>query len=414
MTLLLSEVNKSLGKSISPNTLMTYVTPVSKFHHFVKDDLGVSLEDLATKTPPSAWTSQEATWRLAVMMAFASKVSLSHNTVASTKRYVNQVSAHLSKYEYFVWARCHHVAAQWDAFFKGLELRKNYVQLVREGFSASDVNELNKFTWSKVQARRSTLPPPSNMGRSPSVALAANLVACRSFTWTTLFRLGEATAPAGEKKHLDLAADDLGDVEGPLRLKRDMVRFKVVDNKLLSVQIFTPSIKNRAGNPLARQMIEIRNTPGHYPETALDLYRLFLLDPVDRSLWHSTPLFRFPDQPSSHLTASFITRMDREAIVALPTVFAGRDPKMFAGHSYRIGGVEALMLMGCPDSVIQILGRWVSDCWKLYGRLGSRIIDSWRLKMMLASRTSLSTSPTSQETPASQADIIDSICAFMS
>jgi hypothetical protein len=193
-----------------------------------------------------------------------------------------------------------------------------------------------------------------------------------------------------------------------------MVRFKIVDNKLLSVQIFTPSIKNRAGNPLARQMIEIRNVDGHFPQAAMDLYRLFILDPVDRSLWHTTPLFRFPDQPTAPLTPSFITKIDREAISALPIVFAGRDPKMFAGHSYRIGGVEALMLMGCPDSVIQILGRWVSDCWKLYGCLGSRIIDSWRLKMMLASR-STTTSPLSRtDNPPANSDVIDSLCALMS
>ena len=390
---------------------MTYVTPVSKFHFFVKDDLGVPLEELTTRSPPATWTIHEATWRLAVMMAFASKVSLTHNTVASTKRYVNQVSNHLSKHGLFVWARDHRISTQWDGFFRGLELRKNYVQLVREGFSAADVHELNKFTWRKLSNNSISGPPASNSTRHIPTALAANLVACRSFAWTTLFRLGEATAPAADKRYASLATDDLGNVEGPLRLKRDMVRFKIINNKLISVQIFTPSIKNRAGNPLARQMIEIRNTPGHFPETCLDLYRLFILDPVDKSLWHSTPLFRNPDHVSDPLSATFITKMDREAISALPVVFAGRDPKMFAGHSYRIGGVEALMLMGCPDSVIQILGRWVSDCWKLYGRLGSRIIDSWRYKMMLASRSH--TSPLSPDKVPAPPDLIDSICAFM-
>ena len=125
MSLLLSEVDKSLGRSIALNTLMTYVTPVSKVHFFVKDDLGVPLEELTTRSPPATWTIHEATWRLAVMMAFASKVSLTHNTVASTKRYVNQVSNHLSKHGLFVWARDHRISTQWDGFFRGLELRKN-------------------------------------------------------------------------------------------------------------------------------------------------------------------------------------------------------------------------------------------------------------------------------------------------
>ena len=240
------------------------------------------------------------------MMAFASKVSLTHNTISSTKRYVSHVSAHLAKFGLFAWAR-NQVSSQWDAFFKGLELRKNYVQLAREGFSASDVHEINKYTWLKYSNQRSPLPPTDNSSHLKDIALAANLVACRSFTWTTLFRLGESTAPSADKTHASLSSDDLGEVEGPLRLKRDMVRFKIVDNKLLSVQIFTPSIKNRAGNPLARQMIEIRNVSGHFPQAAMDLYRLFILDPVDRSLWHSTPLFRFPDQHATPLSPYFIT-----------------------------------------------------------------------------------------------------------
>ena len=180
----------------------------------------------------------------------------------------------------------------------------------------------------------------------------------------------------------------------------------------MSPNLYTINQEQSGCNPLARQMIEIRNIPGHFPETCLDLYRLFILDPVDKSLWHTTLLFRNPNHVSEPLSATFITKMDREAISALPIVFSGREPKMFAGHSYRIGGVEALMLMGCPDSVIHILGRWVSDCWKLYGRLGSRIIDSWRYKMMLASRSHASQlSPDKAPAPP---DLIDSICAFMS
>ena len=44
-TLLLSEVDKSLGRSVGFNTLTTYVIPVSKFLYFGKDNLRTGLAE---------------------------------------------------------------------------------------------------------------------------------------------------------------------------------------------------------------------------------------------------------------------------------------------------------------------------------------------------------------------------------
>jgi integrase len=44
----------------------------------------------------------------------------------------------------------------------------------------------------------------------------------------------------------------------------------------------------------------------------------------------------------------------------------GLDPVDFSGHSLRRGGATALMLAGVPPHLIQLQGRWVSDCWKRY------------------------------------------------
>jgi hypothetical protein len=44
----------------------------------------------------------------------------------------------------------------------------------------------------------------------------------------------------------------------------------------------------------------------------------------------------------------------------------GHDSSMYHGHSFRRGGATSLANRGVPDSVIQILGRWLSDCYKLY------------------------------------------------
>ncbi len=44
----------------------------------------------------------------------------------------------------------------------------------------------------------------------------------------------------------------------------------------------------------------------------------------------------------------------------------GLDPLEYAGHSFRRGGASSLADAGTPDHVIQIMGRWASDCYKLY------------------------------------------------
>ncbi len=42
------------------------------------------------------------------------------------------------------------------------------------------------------------------------------------------------------------------------------------------------------------------------------------------------------------------------------------DPLEYAGHSFRKGGASSLAAAGTPDHLIQIMGRWSSDCYKLY------------------------------------------------
>ncbi|KLO04126.1 hypothetical protein SCHPADRAFT_788685, partial [Schizopora paradoxa] len=45
---------------------------------------------------------------------------------------------------------------------------------------------------------------------------------------------------------------------------------------------------------------------------------------------------------------------------------AGIDPSPFAGHSFRRGAASAAAAAGFADHEIQLLGRWHSDCFKLY------------------------------------------------
>ena len=44
------------------------------------------------------------------------------------------------------------------------------------------------------------------------------------------------------------------------------------------------------------------------------------------------------------------------------------DPSHFGTHSLRIGGATALFAAGADETVIRTMGRWSSDCYRLYVR----------------------------------------------
>lgn len=44
----------------------------------------------------------------------------------------------------------------------------------------------------------------------------------------------------------------------------------------------------------------------------------------------------------------------------------GLNEQHYNGHSFRKGGATSMAKAGIPDSVIQLVGRWSSDCYKLY------------------------------------------------
>lgn len=44
------------------------------------------------------------------------------------------------------------------------------------------------------------------------------------------------------------------------------------------------------------------------------------------------------------------------------------DANRYKGHSFRIGGATSLARRGFPSYIIQILGRWRSDCYRIYTR----------------------------------------------
>jgi hypothetical protein len=60
--------------------------------------------------------------------------------------------------------------------------------------------------------------------------------------------------------------------------------------------------------------------------------------------------------------ADLIANVRRLIRAALP----GREPRQYAGHSFRRGGATALALVGVLVARIQRHGRWTSEAYKAY------------------------------------------------
>lgn len=67
--------------------------------------------------------------------------------------------------------------------------------------------------------------------------------------------------------------------------------------------------------------------------------------------------------PSSEvpLSRTVMIEMTRKLLESM-----GHNSSLYHGHSFRRGGATSLAKQGVPDSVIQTLGRWHSECFKLY------------------------------------------------
>lgn len=75
----------------------------------------------------------------------------------------------------------------------------------------------------------------------------------------------------------------------------------------------------------------------------------------------SSPLFVLSATCHSPLTREAMIQGTRAVLK-----HCGYDEKQFNGHSYRKGGATSLFKAGVAESVIQLLGRWLSDAYKLY------------------------------------------------
>lgn len=102
-------------------------------------------------------------------------------------------------------------------------------------------------------------------------------------------------------------------------------------------------------------------------ESGADAYqalaRLVTFDPISPHLESTTPLFRDarglpPSTPTLTLWVQSVANAAGE----------GSDARIFTGRSMRIGGATELHAVGANELTIALLGRWSSDCARLYTR----------------------------------------------
>ena len=102
---------------------------------------------------------------------------------------------------------------------------------------------------------------------------------------------------------------------------------------------------------------------GEYVDAVAEVRNMLEVDPTPLGCEGTTPLFRDPatGQPlrTNHL---------RDVIRELMRAVGEPDPSQFGTHSLRIGGATALFVAGADETVIRTMGRWSSDCYRLYVR----------------------------------------------
>jgi len=102
---------------------------------------------------------------------------------------------------------------------------------------------------------------------------------------------------------------------------------------------------------------------GMYVDAVREVRNMLDVDPVAPSAAAHTPMFRVPSTNSPLRTNDL-----RDLLRVLMTRVGETEPHQFGTHSLRIGGATALFAAGADETVIRTMGRWSSDCYRLYVR----------------------------------------------
>jgi hypothetical protein len=113
---------------------------------------------------------------------------------------------------------------------------------------------------------------------------------------------------------------------------------------------------------------------GCYVDAVREMRNLLRVDPVPEAAASSTPLFRMRSS-QGHMVALSTQRVHH--ITRSLMLSVGQNPTEFGTHSYRIGGATSLFAAGADPIVIRTMGRWSSDCYRLYVRACFGVTMDW-------------------------------------
>ena len=109
-------------------------------------------------------------------------------------------------------------------------------------------------------------------------------------------------------------------------------------------------------------------------DACLEVRRMLDMDPTPPGMAATTPMFRKPN--GAAFTTDDIRNIVRQIVLAL-----GLDPELYGAHSLRIGGATALFAAGADPIHIRTMGRWSSDCYRLYVRSCFEQTLAWTAKI---------------------------------
>ena len=113
---------------------------------------------------------------------------------------------------------------------------------------------------------------------------------------------------------------------------------------------------------------------GAFIDACAEMRCMIELDPTQPGQEAETPMFRKPD-------GTAYTTDDIRAIVRQICIAINEDPLLFGAHSLRIGGATALFAAGAEPIHIRTMGRWSSDCYRLYVRACFEQTIAWTRKL---------------------------------
>ena len=113
---------------------------------------------------------------------------------------------------------------------------------------------------------------------------------------------------------------------------------------------------------------------GELIDACVEVRRMLELDPTPPGQEADTPMFRKAD--GTAFTTDEIRAIVRQLCLAI-----GEDPLLFGAHSLRIGGATALFAAGAEPIHIRTMGRWSSDCYRLYVRACFEQTIAWTRRL---------------------------------